>query len=238
VQPDDERSDSGYKLTRVVRFADRSDPVARERWAAIESNHAPSVQGLVRCVQSHVIGPLPREADLQNVYSENAQTSFDGYSSYWFTDAAACERAIATPEWRALTDVTDELVEGRTMTAPIRECTIIERADPGPYKVVWIVRFKSGMEKDQGHRYWEHVHGPIVRDAGIDRYVQNHVADRIRIVGHEPDYDGFSECWFADERGFIDALATPHWRRLHEDRHQIFAMSEMWCAALSEVPIV
>jgi uncharacterized protein (TIGR02118 family) len=225
-----------------VRFADRSDPAAaRERWAAMQDARAPSVVDLVRCVQSHVIGPLPPEADLQKVYSEDAQTSFDGYSSYWFTDAAACERAIATPEWRALTDAAGELLDtewGRTMTAPIRECRIIDGANPGPYKVVWITRFKSELEKDEAHRYWEQVHGPIVRAAGIDRYVQNHVTDRIRIGGQEPDYDGFSECWFADERAFIDALATPHWRRLHEDRHQIFAMSEMWCAAVSEVPIV
>jgi uncharacterized protein (TIGR02118 family) len=227
-----------YKLTTVVRFADRSDPAAaRERWSAIQTAHAPSVRGLVRCVQSHVIGPLPREADLQAVYSEDAQSSFDGYSSYWFTDAAACELAMATPEWSALTDAAGEVLDtewGRTMIAPIRECTIIEGTDPGRYKVVWITRFKPELAKDQAHDYWEHVHGPIVRDAGIDRYVQNHVIDG----SQESDYDGFSECWFADEQGFIDALATTHWRRLHEDRHQIFAMSEMWCAALSETRIV
>ncbi|HUZ20450.1 MAG TPA: EthD domain-containing protein [Acidimicrobiales bacterium] len=232
-----------YKIAAVARFADANDKLgSRQRWAGGHAALARAVPGLARYTQSEVIGPLPHEADPEGVYSEDAQTSFDGYSSFWFPDRDAFVRASATPAWRALMADADDLFDvpwQETMSAAVEERVIVE-GEPGPYKVVWITRFKPELTKEEGHRYWEHVHGPIVRDAGIDRYVQNHVVGALVTGAGEnvPDFDGFSECWFADEQGFIDALATPHWRRLHEDRHQIFDMARMWCGALTQRVVI
>jgi hypothetical protein len=228
-----------YKVASIARLRERvADRSADARWAETHASLVRSVPELRGCSESRVIGHLPRQADPQGVYADDAQTSFDGYFSYWFADRLGFERSTSGPEWRALEAhcaTRFDLSWQQAMSGAVEEAVIID-GDPGPYKVVWIVRFKPGLGKGEGHEYWEHVHGPIVRDAGIDRYVQNHVIGPLDIVGYEatPDFDGFSECWFADEQGFIDALATPQWRRLHEDRHQIFDMSRMWCAALDE----
>jgi len=232
-----------YKVAAIARFAEGTDKEeARRHWAGPHAALARALPGLERYTQSHVVGPLPHEADPEGVYAEDAQTSFDGYSSLWFADRDHFVRAAETAEWIAMEKDAAELFDlqwVRAMSAAVEERVIVD-GEPGPYKVVWITRFKPELTKQEGHRYWEHVHGPIVRDAGIDRYVQNHVVGALGIEGGElePDFAGFSECWFADEQGFIDALATPDWRRLHEDRHQIFDMAKMWCAALAERVVV
>jgi hypothetical protein len=201
-----------------------------------------------------VIGALPREADLQRVYVERVETLFDGYDCLWFADRQAFEVSAATPEWQTWWADGAQLFGMQTLSelsAVVEEVVIVD-GRPGPYKVVWITRFKAELNKDDAHHYWQFTHGPIVREAGIDRYVQSHVVGAVGDLKTAvrpgatvlpraivlPDFDGFSECWFANEQGFIDALATPHWKRLHEDRHQIFDMSKMWAAALEERVVV
>jgi EthD domain len=249
---------SGYKVVSIARFAHGVDrAVARQHWAEAHDVLARAAPGLEGCTRSVVLGALPSAADVAKVYSPGTESLFDGYSCFWFADRQAFESVAATPEWRALraggsgsfaapgghnfhvaAQAATDAPEGG-MDAAVEEVWIVD-GEPGPYKVVWVVRFKPELLKREAHRYWALVHGPIVADAGIDRYVQSHVVGPLYPSGDggEPRFDGFSECWFADEQGFVDALATPQWRRLHEDRHQIFAMDQMWSAVLEEHVVI
>jgi hypothetical protein len=231
-----------FKVASVVRFPTGSDKAsAHQVWI---DTHEPKIaalraSGLQRCTFSRVLGPLPNEADLKKVYSPATESLFDGYANYWFADRGSFDEAVASGQWsNLLADAAPASDVGWAdeMTAVVNEATIIEGPSE-PYKVVWIVRFKPELTKDDAHHYWEFTHGPIVADAGISRYVQNHVAGPAgpnASNASAPDFDGFSECWFPDEQGFIDALATPQWLSLHEDRHHIFDMLKMWSAALEE----
>ena len=83
---------------------------------------------------------------------------------------------MATPEWQALVDDGDNVfdmswLEG--MSAQVVEHPMIE-GPSSPYKVVWIVRFKEGMDRAEASAYWRNTHGPIFKGLDIDRYVQNH----------------------------------------------------------------
>ena len=61
---------------------------------------------------------------------------------------------------------------------------------------------------------------------GISRYVQNHVISAIDGEGENAqiamDFDGFSECWFADRAAFELAMDSPEWQRMNEDAEELF----------------
>jgi len=124
------------------------------------------------------------------------------------------------------------------MSAQVEEHPMIE-GPASPYKVVWIVRFKEGMSRADGRRHWREVHGPIFKSLGIDRYVQNHVVGTIAVdVGGADEiavgFDGFSECWFKDERQFLDAVESDTWAVAVEDGLNVFDMTNLWGARLEE----
>ena len=50
-------------------------------------------------------------------------------------------------------------------------------------------------------------------------------------------FSGFSECWFADEAQFLEALATPGWAAASKDSPNVFDESRMWGAALREIVV-
>ena len=65
--------------------------------------------------------------------------------------------------------------------------------------------------------------------------MQNHVVSAIGRTGETDDpldFSGFSECWFADEAQFLEALATPGWAAASVDSPNVFDESRMWGAAL------
>jgi hypothetical protein len=127
------------------------------------------------------------------------------------------------------------------MSARVEEHTVIE-GPSSPYKVVWIVRFKEGMTREAGRAHWREVHGPIFAELDIDRYVQNHVVGPIDAEGEaggiELGFDGFSECWFRDERQFLDAIQSDAWALAREDGLDVFDMTQLWGAALEENVVV
>jgi len=110
------------------------------------------------------------------------------------------------------------------------------------YKVAWVVRFKEGMTREEGREYWRSVHGPIFKELNIDRYVQNHVVGPIGEEGETDDaeigFDGFSECWFRDQRQFLDAIESDTWAVAVEDARNVFDMTQMWGAALEENVVI
>jgi uncharacterized protein (TIGR02118 family) len=183
-----------------------------------------------RYVQNHVTGPVPA---LSGVPEE--ETFFDGYSLGWWRDREAFDATMASPGWQALVadgaNVFDMAwLEG--MSAQLREYTVIE-GPSSPFKVVWMVRFKEGLENAEAHRYWEQVHGAIFKQLEIDRYVQNHVVGPLDDAS-QPGFDGFSECWFKDESQFMRAIESDAWAEAVVDGDNVFDMTQLWGAVLRE----
>lgn len=224
-----------YKVAWLARFPKgMAKADARRHWADVHGPMCIRAPGLERYVQNHVVGDLPIES---GVPDEKAQ--FDGYSCGWWANEDDFRVTMASPEWGELVadghNVFDmEWLEG--MSAHVREHVIVD-GPLGPYKVVWVVRFEDGIDPDQARTYWRKVHGPIVANVGTFRYVQNHVVSAVGGGGEARDqlrFDGFSECWFADEAAFLDAIHTDDWARLVDDGPNVFDMDTIMGAVLDE----
>jgi uncharacterized protein (TIGR02118 family) len=224
-----------YKVAWIARFPQgMAKEAARRHWAEIHGPMCIKTPGIERYVQNHVVGPLPL---MSGVAQED--TLFDGYSCGWWQDEPAFRDSMATPEWQALVEdgynVFDmSWLEG--MSAQVEEHTMIE-GPSSAYKVVWVVRFKEGMDRAEASRYWRTIHGPIFKGLDIDRYVQNHALAPVGGGGEARDplrFDGFSECWFKDEQQFLRALDTPAWAEAVADGDNVFDMTQMLGAVLHE----
>jgi uncharacterized protein (TIGR02118 family) len=219
-----------FKVVWIARFPQGMDKAeARRYWA---EHHGPmcAATTIERYVQNHVTGPVPT---VSGVPAE--ETFFDGYSCGWWSDRAAFDATMASPEWQALVEDGDNVfdmtwLEG--MSAELEEHTIIE-GPSSPFKVVWIVRFKEGMDRAEADNYWLTTHGPIFQSLDIDRYVQNHVVGPLE-EGAPVGFDGFSECWFRDEQQFLNAVNSPTWAEAVEDGLNVFDMTQLWGAVLAE----
>jgi uncharacterized protein (TIGR02118 family) len=219
-----------FKVVWFARFPQGMDKdEARRYWA---EHHGPmcAATDIERYVQNHVTGPVPA---VSGVHEE--ETFFDGYSLGWWSSREAFDATMASPGWQALVadgaNVFDMTwLDG--MSAQLREYTVIE-GPSSPFKVVWMVRFKEGLENAEAHRYWEQVHGSIFKELEIDRYVQNHVVGPLDDV-NQPGFDGFSECWFKDEAQFIRAIESDAWADAVTDGDNVFDMSQLWGAVLRE----
>jgi len=119
---------------------------------------------------------------------------------------------------------------------------MIERSSM--YKVVWIARFKPGMNADDARKHWREVHGPLgAKIPGVERYVQNHAVaalDAVAVSDAKTDFDGYSCCWYADRETFEGSLKTPEWRALGVDSPNLFddARWDGWSAALDARTII
>jgi uncharacterized protein (TIGR02118 family) len=219
-----------FKVVWFARFpAGVSKDEGRRYWA---EHHGPLAvkTGIERYVQNHVLGPVPSSGGGAD------ETFFDGYSVGWWRDRAAFDATLASAEWQAVADDGANAfdmtwLEG--MSAQLREHTVIE-GTPGPFKVVWVCRFKEGMDRAEADRHWQQVHGPIFEEVGeIDRYVQNHVAGPLDEAS-PPGFDGFSECWFRDEERFRRALESDAWARAVADTDNFLDPTRLWGAVLRE----
>jgi uncharacterized protein (TIGR02118 family) len=222
-----------FKVVWFARFPPQmTGAEARRYWA---ENHGPlaATTGIERYVQNHVSGPVPASTGV----SEEG-TFFDGYSCGWWSDREAYDATMASPGWQAVeadgSNVFDmDWLAG--MSAEIREHTVIE-GPSSPFKVVWVCRFREGLDKAETHRYWEEVHGPMFQLLDIDRYVQNHVVGPI-YRGDPPGFDGFSECWFKDEAQFTRAIEADAWAEAVVDAGKFLAMGALGGAVLHERPV-
>lgn len=98
-------------------------------------------------------------------------------------------------------------------------------------KLVYCIRRKPGLAREEFATYWLDRHGPLVRSVagaiGACRYVQSHaVADDLNAMlrasrGAGEAYDGITEVWWSDraalERGLSEPSGQEAARRLLED---------------------
>ncbi|HKZ04650.1 MAG TPA: EthD domain-containing protein [Methylomirabilota bacterium] len=113
-------------------------------------------------------------------------------------------------------------------------------------KLVFCVRRRAEMSREEFQRYWRERHAPLVQEAaaalGIRRYVQVHtlttpVNDGLRRArGGPEEFDGVAELWFESLDALTAAGATPEGRaagrRLLEDERRFIdlARSPVWAA--------
>jgi uncharacterized protein (TIGR02118 family) len=114
-------------------------------------------------------------------------------------------------------------------------------------RIVFTLRRKPSMSRDQFQKYWHEVHGLIVAKhastLNILRYVQNHTLDdpmneqmaRAR-GGMEPPYDGVAELWWTTRDALAATFGSPAGdaaaRELLEDEGRFIdlANSPLWLA--------
>src|SRR5262249_42143020 len=79
----------------------------------------------------------------------------------------------------------------------------------GMYKVIWLVKFRADMERDEVLRWWRGHHGDVAAQTpGMVRYVQNHwvapldQATQLPVAGAEPRFDGHAEHWFESREAY------------------------------------
>lgn len=118
-------------------------------------------------------------------------------------------------------------------------------------KLVFCLRRRSDMSREEFQDFWLNRHGPFVRERaaaiGAVRYVQFHTNyDQLNEMlrasrgGPEP-FDGVAELWFEDRAAIESAFATDAARRagaelLNDERQFIdLANSPIWLADEHEI---
>jgi hypothetical protein len=229
-----------YKIASIARFRkDMTTQEASDYWSGTHASAMRLVTPLAGYVQSHVAGPLP---SVTGVADE--ETFFDGYACAWWDSRSDFEQAMTTPEWRVVVEDGENVFDMDwlwNMSAHLEEKTVID-GPPGPYKVVWVVRFKQGISRADAGEYWATTHGSIFTQLDIGRYVQNHVVGPVGAEGEVPNveigFDGFSECWFRDEQHFLDTVGSKTWAGAVEDASNVFDLTQLWGAVLKENVVV
>lgn len=78
-------------------------------------------------------------------------------------------------------------------------------------KLVYCVRRKRGLTREEFSRYWADVHGPIgARIPGLRKLVQSH---GVEVPGDSraADFDGMAELWFDDVAAIVAARRSAEW---------------------------
>jgi uncharacterized protein (TIGR02118 family) len=214
-----------YKVVWFARFLEGMDKQqARRHWRDVHGPLGRKVPQIEGYVQSHAVEALG------SVGASDVRLAFDGYSCCWFADEESYVEALRTPEWADIGADSSNLFDRNSfegMCAVLDERTIID-GDHGPFKTVWVVRFKDEIRRDPGrareaHEYWIETHGGRFGRGvpGIGRYVQNHCVAPLGPEGADASidllFDGFSECWFEDRAAFELAMSSPEWLAMNED---------------------
>ena len=233
-----------FKLGFIGRYLPGIDAAAgRARW---QGPHARLTAGVPGVVKYRLNFPT------QNVVLlgvTDAPNKFSGYACMWFADESAFQAAMASPEWAAVAADAAEFLDmdyTLSMAAVVEENVVIDGPE-GPFKAVWICRFKDDIRADpdktaDAHAYWKRTHGSHygVQVPGISRYVQNH--NVASLTDAQPEFDGFSECWFEDRAAFDVCMASEEWDTMNGDAFNLFVVEEFivdgHSALLDEVIIV
>lgn len=87
------------------------------------------------------------------------------------------------------------------------------------FKMIYCLRRKPGLSREDFQRYWRDQHAPLVRrhapSLGVRRYAQSHTVD-VPMLAMVPaargstgqDYDGVAELWWDSREALFAALAT------------------------------
>jgi uncharacterized protein (TIGR02118 family) len=109
-------------MIKVLSLLTRKAGITHEQfvkhWLEIHAPLAHAVPGIGRYVQSHITGTRSRP-DIPDT-----DVAVDGIAELWYDDAAAMQRAAASPEMKRLTD-DGALFIGRIKTYVIEEKQII-----------------------------------------------------------------------------------------------------------------
>lgn len=92
--------------------------------------------------------------------------------------------------------------------------------DSRPIKLVYLLRRKPGVSREDFQAYWRDKHGPFVAERspqfGIRRYVQSHAFDNpldammVQSRGTlDEGFDGVTEIWWDSLASFMAAAGTP-----------------------------
>jgi uncharacterized protein (TIGR02118 family) len=91
------------------------------------------------------------------------------------------------------------------------------------FKVIWLVKFRKDMERDEVLRWWRGRHGDLAAATpGMIRYVQNHWVAPLDVEtqlpnGGAPAFDGHAEHWFESREAYEAAMTSDVWKRTRED---------------------
>jgi uncharacterized protein (TIGR02118 family) len=92
------------------------------------------------------------------------------------------------------------------------------------YKVIWLVKFRKDMQRNEVLRWWRGHHGDLARATpGMIRYVQNHWVSpldpptQLPISGAEPAFDGHAEHWFENREAYEAAMQSEEWKKTRVD---------------------
>jgi uncharacterized protein (TIGR02118 family) len=88
-----------------------------------------------------------------------------------------------------------------------------------PLKIVFCLRRKEGISREEFQRYWLEEHAPRVKGhaaaIGMRRYVQSHTLDTplndavAGARGAPEPYDGVMEGWWDSEEALLATLSSP-----------------------------
>ena len=84
-------------------------------------------------------------------------------------------------------------------------------------KLVYCVRRKPGLSREEFIRYWAEVHAPIgARIPGLRKLVHSYALAAPGDI-RPADFDGMAELWFDDERAIIEARHSAEWAASTDD---------------------
>jgi uncharacterized protein (TIGR02118 family) len=192
-----------------------------------------ALPGLERYVQNPVVITTTNDGAV------DGPPGFDGFGSMWFTDMAAFDAALASPEWADAQACASEIFDtswrngeaSAEIEERVRRVGMGAVADgvstpPGdPIKLIGLLRYRPDMSREHANDYWRTTHGSIaltIEEMG--HYTQNH-AIRGTAGRHVAAFDGYSEAWFADFATYERAMASTPWRNLTADGPELFDMS-------------
>jgi uncharacterized protein (TIGR02118 family) len=97
-------------------------------------------------------------------------------------------------------------------------------------KVIFLLKFRDDLDKDEVRRWWRGPHGTLaLKNLGMKRYVQNHWTGPIAAEHAEGGmpYDGCVEVWFDNMESYEATMASPEWKALEEDGPHGFEMGSL-----------
>jgi uncharacterized protein (TIGR02118 family) len=217
-----------FKVVYVARYRDGISPdEGNAYWRDVHAPLGLKLPGFVGYTQNHMIGSIG-PAGLAD-----AELPFDCYACEWWEDRETFEAGMRSPEWAAVVEDGKEVFDPgffAGMTAHLDE-RIMRDGPRLPFKVVWFARFRQDVEREEANDHWLNVHGPIaLRVPEMERYVQSFVRGALvddRVTDEPAAFDGFSECWFADEDAYLRAMANPAWADLVQDGHTFLDMAAL-----------
>jgi uncharacterized protein (TIGR02118 family) len=181
-----------YKVAWLVKLAGTEDRAERSRrWSEEHSELMRAVPGLER----HTVNRGLAIAEGPGAGREAPPV--DGVACAWFTDRAAFEFALSSPQWQRVLDhgreIFNQAWEQAGQAVEIEERIMRDGpgtpwsgagVPPGMCKHIGVLEFRRDLTRDAGRAWWADVHGPVaLRIPEIRYYVQNHATRALRLDG-------------------------------------------------------